>query len=327
MKSFAKEFLQDPIDSGLAPQAFLAAFGKHPGWDDHIDDIGLETPSLIAARQLLYVEGIGTQIGAWEQLEDAARIPFNHLFLWRRESQALIGRFWTSSDGKMRTRYPMVVCAHCIGVSIDRMLEALIEWLEELRARAMESVSADEVRALIAQFGEALRQSISESANKAADQTLAAEELLETEVASDDEAFVKTLSAICGSRFARAKSRSRGGFAPEHFRVPALSARASCAVRFWSRVFASEFNTSVPVLLLVPVDKDWVDAIAGEPTPAEFFCLRASPSALPRTSDNAPEVTEVFRERARILVAQATTGETGAAGATGSSWVSRFFRH
>ena len=41
MKSFFKEFLRDdpPVDGG-APQICLGAFGKHPGWDDHIDDIG-----------------------------------------------------------------------------------------------------------------------------------------------------------------------------------------------------------------------------------------------------------------------------------------------
>jgi hypothetical protein len=31
---------------------FVAAFGKHPGWDDHIDDIGLETDIIISSRKI-----------------------------------------------------------------------------------------------------------------------------------------------------------------------------------------------------------------------------------------------------------------------------------
>ena len=44
--------------------AHVGAFGKHPGWDDHLDDIGLNTEPLIAAKQYLYVQGIGGVIDA-----------------------------------------------------------------------------------------------------------------------------------------------------------------------------------------------------------------------------------------------------------------------
>jgi hypothetical protein len=45
----------------------LAAFGKHPGWDDHIPGIGIDTELLAHFKQVLYVRGIGGQIdsGAW----------------------------------------------------------------------------------------------------------------------------------------------------------------------------------------------------------------------------------------------------------------------
>ena len=33
-----------------AERVYLGAFGKHPGWDDHMDDPGLETPRLAASR-------------------------------------------------------------------------------------------------------------------------------------------------------------------------------------------------------------------------------------------------------------------------------------
>ena len=65
MKSFFKEFLRDePPPAGDGPQVCLGAFGKHPGWDDHMDDLGLETESLLQAKHLLYVQGIGQHINS-----------------------------------------------------------------------------------------------------------------------------------------------------------------------------------------------------------------------------------------------------------------------
>src|SRR6267142_2546677 len=81
----------------------LAAFGKHPGWDDHVEDLGLEPASLNLAKTVLYVNGIGGQIdsGAWEKSDPAQQLPdFRHLFVWQRSGQILIGRLWSSSDGK-----------------------------------------------------------------------------------------------------------------------------------------------------------------------------------------------------------------------------------
>ena len=90
MSRFWKRFLREGqglFARGTRPQIWLGAFGKHPGWDDHIDDIGLETDSLLLAKQILYVDGIGGQIssGEWEKLDSAQRLgEFKHVFLWKR---------------------------------------------------------------------------------------------------------------------------------------------------------------------------------------------------------------------------------------------------
>ena len=124
MSDFYKRFLTEDgrrLDPESGRYIALAAFGKHPGWDDHIEDLGLETESLNLAKRVLYVQGVGGQIdrGAWEKLKEEQRIPaFNHTFVWRRGGAFLIGRMWSSSDGKGRTRYPMIVCAHCVGVPL-----------------------------------------------------------------------------------------------------------------------------------------------------------------------------------------------------------------
>jgi hypothetical protein len=109
MSRFWKRFLREGqrfFGRGPKPQIWLGAFGKHPGWDDHIDDIGLETESLLLAKQILYVDGIGGQVnsGEWERLDGARRLAeFKHIFLWKRGDAFLAGRIWSSRDGKNRT--------------------------------------------------------------------------------------------------------------------------------------------------------------------------------------------------------------------------------
>jgi len=80
MSRFLKIFLRAPLTAGIE----VAGFGKHPAWDDHIDDIGLNTETLVLAKRLLYSEGIASQLasGAWDQLEKSGNaIEFDHRFV------------------------------------------------------------------------------------------------------------------------------------------------------------------------------------------------------------------------------------------------------
>src|SRR5277367_5324152 len=102
-----------PAATGAAPRLTLAAFGKHPGWDDHMPGIGVETDDLAYVKHTLYVGGIGRQIdsGAWEKLEPEKRLEgFDHVFLWRRGNHFLLGQIWSSTDRKGRAKYPMILC-------------------------------------------------------------------------------------------------------------------------------------------------------------------------------------------------------------------------
>ena len=97
-------------------RVFIAAFGKHPGWDDHIDDIGLETDVLVTVKRILYIQGIGSNIdsGSWDKLEEDQRLEkFGHVFVWCMNRDLVVGRLWSSQDGKGRSSYPMVVCVQC----------------------------------------------------------------------------------------------------------------------------------------------------------------------------------------------------------------------
>src|ERR1043165_7308359 len=165
MSDFFKKFL---VEDGrrFSPSGRyvgLAAFGKHPGWDDHVEDLGLETESLIIAKTLFYVNGIGGQIdsGAWEKLEPAQQLPsFNHVFLWQRSGQFLIGKLWSSSDGKGRKRYPMVVCLHFVGVTLGWALKQALPALSELEKELVRTNSAEDVRNALSRKRAALRESL-----------------------------------------------------------------------------------------------------------------------------------------------------------------------
>src|SRR5436190_23556185 len=100
MASFFKDFLVDNDTPGRQPNIglALAAFGKHPGWKDHVK-IGLSTPSLMLAYELLYYDGLGDlkngPIPHWTELERRAPVEllhFGHIFIWWRGGQFLLGK-------------------------------------------------------------------------------------------------------------------------------------------------------------------------------------------------------------------------------------------
>src|SRR5829696_1482307 len=163
MSDFYKRFLTEDLRAAGQTNGrpvFLGAFGKHPGWDDHVEDIGLESEGLIAAKRLLYVQGIGGQIdsGAWEKIDPAHQVDaFKHLFLWLRGGQMLLGRLWSSSDGKGRTRYPMIVAAHVGGSRLSWTAEHVFPRLEEVEAACVLTRSADEVRQTLSRVRSQLR--------------------------------------------------------------------------------------------------------------------------------------------------------------------------
>ena len=117
MSDFYKKFLMEDVPKvtpGTNKQIFLGAFGKHPGWDDHVEDLGLETGSLVTANTLFYVQCIGgeSDAGAWEKLEDSPRLAFVEakkdlnrpvVELERDEMEAFRTRvlpYWTSPEAR-----------------------------------------------------------------------------------------------------------------------------------------------------------------------------------------------------------------------------------
>jgi hypothetical protein len=325
MSDFYKKFLaEEPRRLHSSGRyAALAAFGKHPGWDDFIEDLGLETESLNLARTVLYLTGIGGQIdaGAWEKLEPAQQLPaFHHLFVWQRSRQMLVGRLWSSSDGKGRKRYPMVVCAHLAGVPLGWALTRTLPLLAELEQGCLSTSSAAEVRSSLGKIRAILRDALPSAPTTAEYAPVTPETLYKiiNSGSANSEGFFRVLYQIQSQfgPFAQGVFNPRANASTlraQQLRVPGCGQSAEGALLFWSRFFLTQVDASVPLLITLPLEPHWVDVTAGEPGSQEFFCLRASPKAVPLASEVPYTLDDTFRAQANLFLEKFKRGETDTA--------------
>jgi len=329
MSDFYKRFLLEEVPKvipGSAKQVFLAAFGKHPGWDDHVEDLGLDTGSLITAKMLLYVKGIGGEIdaGAWEKLDDSQRLPgFKHIFVWQRSRQVLVGRMWASTDGKGRARYPMVVCAHCVGVPLSFALEQVLPVLEQLEQTCVTTTSAAEVRSALDRARSELRDAVSRSPDTAtvANGPLLRDQFVNSSQFGPDRVGLLRILYQMSSQFApfasgRFNARADAStLRPQHLRTPWGTSSADQAVLLWSQLLQTQVDGNSPVLIQVPLQESWLDITVGELTREEMFCLRATPKAVPLTSEVPYNLEESFRQSSQVVLDEFVQGRrTSSAG-------------
>jgi hypothetical protein len=311
MREFGQQFLtEDPRRLGYA--IFLAGFGKHPGWDDHIEDIGIATESLAIAKNLLYVEGIGGQInaGAWDKLgSDQQLATFKHVFVWQRAEQLLIGLVWSSVDGKGRARYPMIACAHCVGLSPQRVMERVLPRLREVQRLCQATKSPADVRDIFRRTQDDLRLQCRRTPGDQAVPDLSPDDrrqfLARPELGADQEGLYRILYQIHSQMKAYGPGRGafrRSELPPRQLRLPACATSPSQAILLWSRLFASQLSFAAPRLFVAPDGEAWLDFVVGEPSSQECFCLRASPKVLPLASDVPYTLESQFRQQAQEFI-------------------------
>ena len=317
MSDFYKKFLLEDIrrlNPNSGRQVFLAAFGKHPGWDDHVEDLGLETDSLNLAKILLYVQGIGGEIdsGAWEKLEPAQQLPsFKHIFFWHRAGRCIIGRMWSSSDGKGRTRYPMVVCVQCAGLPLGWTLDQVLPRLEEIERACLQTKSAADVRSLLDRLRGELRSAMSnigtDPGSPAVSPAALARFVSHPSLGPDQEGWCRVLHQMQSQMTAFAPGRfslkgDLSAIRPQQIRLPPCGETMTHTILLWTKFFLSQVDSAVPLLFTVPLNEPWLDVTLGEPTPHELFCLRASPKAVPLASEVPYNLEPGFKERTQKLL-------------------------
>jgi hypothetical protein len=283
--------MSDPLNAflheapGPKPTLHLAAFGKHPGWDDHLDDLGIETESLAVAKQLIYLQGLASQIdsAAWEDLAPSRRLgEFNHRLLWTGAAGFLAGSLWSSQDGKGRSKYPMVLCAHIRGAPPERAL-GIFPVLDELKAACRVTASAADVRRILEAGRDRLRAQLEAAGEAPADD--GARPALPP---APRQALHRILYEIQGQmkEMAPGALRGRGPMeaASRRLRLPAAPADGAALVG-WSAFVRSQIDPEVPLLGMAASEGGWIDVVAGRPSGPDFFCLRATTAQLPLTSE------------------------------------------
>jgi formylglycine-generating enzyme required for sulfatase activity len=281
-----------PAAGGAAPRLTLAAFGKHPGWDDHMPGIGVETETLAYLKQTLYVTGIGRQIdsGAWEKLEaDKRQEGFDHTFLWQRAGHLVLGQLWSSKDGKGRSKYPMVLCVECDQLSPSLLLNKVRPGLEALRGACKAATAAEQVASNCRVAQEQLRMLFAGGAPQP-DPSQPDEDprrfLERAELGPDRLGLLRVLHELRGSFGIPGDTRTpgRGGGAPTpslHFRVPMAADSQNAALLLWSGFLRSAISGDVPLVLMARGNADWLDVVVGEPKADDFFFLQASQKGFP----------------------------------------------
>lgn len=277
------------------PSAVVGAFGKHPGWNDHIEDIGPESEALVDLRRTLYVEGIGGNIdsGAWDALDDRSRVEgFAHAFVRSSREAVVVGRMWSSTDGKGRAKYPFVVAAEIGGVDIPSAILASDGPLTDVQVACLSTSDRAPVIEAVRLCGEHLRARLSRPIGAEPSSSLPA--LLRHsalgphhqgvarimyQLERDFGAFVRS-GADSGTTRARSVD-----LRPQHIRVPACLPDAGASLSAWSAFFAERLDPACPIMLIRRIDGTWIDVIVGEPGPAQLFCLRAGPVASPLASE------------------------------------------
>ena len=142
----------------------VALFGKHPAAADHLEDIGLNTASLTAFKQMLYVEGIGECLSrqAWtKDLTGTDAIPYDHQFLTIGPGGWLAVRLAASTDAAGRKQFPLVLAAH--GTDL-RAQHQIAELGQMLHAQTTAALAATDISGLRLAQADALKLALSISA-------------------------------------------------------------------------------------------------------------------------------------------------------------------
>lgn len=308
-KRFLKRF--NPKGQNLASERiFVAAFGKHPGWDDHIDDIGLETDVFVTVKRILYVQGIGGNVdsGSWDKLTNDHLVgEFKHVFFWYIDGNLIVGRMWSSQDGKGRKSYPFVVCVQCWKLPMQWVFENVLPQLERIEGTCTATTSANDVRSAIQSSRQELRQS-AQHCQTSPDSIIVYPDALaklseRPEMGPNHEGLFRVLYHLDREVGRHHPDGSKiGALRSALLRVPASLNTMLENVLMWSSFLLNRFGTNTPLLILMPLRNDWMDIIIGEPTELQLYCLRASLKVIPLTSSIPYNISTEFIDQSNRLI-------------------------
>lgn len=295
---------------GDSARLTMCVFGKHPAWDDHMEDIGLDTDHLVDLKEALYWDGVKGNLdaGAWTRELDASdRLDgFDHVFLWRAGPNTDLGHIWASRDGKGRTDYPMFACVSGEHVDPGWLIARGGPIVARVHEACVSATTAAEVARVVAEAQESLdamqRPPYRDTpADDEALRVVASREPFST----DAEALVRMLYDIerevgPGER-SSSSTRTRLPAPTHYLRVPACAGDVVESLSVWSGVM-QRLVRGGSVFLCRPRHADWIDVVIGRPGSAEFFPVLAGDRKIPPVTSIPYEIDEADRRRLLAVV-------------------------
>jgi hypothetical protein len=294
-----------------APTAILGAFGKHPGWNDHIDpDIGLEG-RLVEFKQLLYLDGIRDRaIQRWHAADPSQLIAFGHVFAWETNDDVIVGRLWHSRDGRGRDDFPMVLCAQCVGgIPLAWALANALPVLERVEASLRRTTDRQAAIEAV-EHGRADLSALAARATVEPVPAASGQALARLADAPDvgETGLIRIMHVLRDSDFGQEQPTHA-----EQVRVPRCAASPVEGIQLWSQAIEGGLGHAPSVVYLAPTAQPWIDLLIGQPDPAQFLAVRSSLKLLPLTTDIAYTIDDDFTSRKRALFAQARAAAPKAA--------------
>jgi hypothetical protein len=316
---------------GKSPRVVVGAFGKHPAWDDHIEDQGLATDELVEVRRRLYADCIAGNINAGEwgkpdQPAPAWLVDFGHVFLWRLEAGSIIaGRLWPSRDGRKRTKYPMVVVAQCDNVGLTWIAQNVLPRLERLQQQCIDAASQEGVIAAVQSAQSDLSAVVSGAGpeDDSASLRLAMDRLLQSPLAEGTRTALYRVQYQLERELGGYLAAGRAPKQPlpprgQHMRIPGAIDPPESDLLAWTRYVLRQIAPEASAFISKPLNAGWVDVSVGELSPQLVFPLRAGAEHVAPASEVPYTINDAFVSRTERLFdelqGKLPAGSTSAAG-------------
>lgn len=277
------------------PRVLVAGFGKHPGWDDHIEDLGILDHTLSALKQGLYDHGIVTNIdtGAWERLSSEQRLPeFDHLIVQSVDQDLVLGRCWSSIDGRGRAKYPMLLVIRCQAAPTDWQFSHVLPQLEKLGETCRAATTSDAVHSAVSMLNQRLAGEIGAVSGESA--------VLPPPTTTQDE-LTRLMYALDANTGFINRHPAKSISATTGLRVTSNPVAVLQEIQGWLGLLRRWIAPSISLLFIAARGQPWLDIIVGQHDGGTVFCLRATPQALPLVRDIPYEFNDAFRARAAAV--------------------------
>ncbi|WAC17862.1 hypothetical protein OVA24_11465 [Luteolibacter sp. SL250] len=296
--------LDEPPDTVKAADGSripLAVFGKHRAWSDHLEDIGLDTPSLGKFKQSFYTDGIRTNLdtGAWEPLsEEGKTVDWDHELFMTGPRGMILARLWASTDGRGRRSYPMIAATHLPTTRLPADLTPLQEALELAKEQCSSADTQDAVRSAAVSGKIALEYAVRNLSPMPAEGPTEESRARFLGMGSGEEGFRRILHVMLADLAAFSKNRRQPDVRPRHFRLPSSPGDRGKGFLMWHTFFQPHLPDGTLWTIIAPKDGGWADVSVGG-TDSDFVHLsRLNAEGMPPLNEIpyslAPENEEQF---------------------------------